>query len=153
MDMPILTNSIHEPAKTIQAKPHLYDFVDRDQIAMPAYFSSAPGVLVVAKDTLAATRRSRGSSRPLGWTPGVLFDGWRKRTADGSVFLWVQRCGRYWSVGRIITSSRGSDEEQVLCCAFKGAPFCARTSVAAMRLAEHCHPVPQTIAGCWMPIF
>jgi hypothetical protein len=153
MDMPDPTNTIHEPAKTTRAEPHLYDFVDRAQTAMTeGCFPGAPGVLVVAKDTLTATRCSRRSSRPLGWTPGALVDGWTKRTADGA-FLWVQRCGRYWSIGRIITSSTGSDVEQVLCCAFKGAPFCARTSVAAMRLAEHCHPVPETIAGCWTPIF
>jgi hypothetical protein len=113
---------------------------------MPPYCSSALGVLVVAKDTLAAIGRSRGS---VGWTPGVLFDGCKKQTADAS--LWVQRCGRYWSVGRNIVTSRGS-EEQVLCCAFEDLPFCARTRAAAMRLAEHCHPFPQTIAGCWKPI-
>jgi hypothetical protein len=149
MDTLTQPHAIREAAKTTQVAPHLYDFVDRDQIDMPSYCSSAPGVLVVAKDTLAATRRSRRSSRPLEWTRGFLFDGWQTQTADGSAVLWVQRRGRYWFVGRITTRPHG---EQILCCAFAGAPFCARTSAAAMRFAEHCHPLPQTIAGCWTPI-
>jgi len=150
MDIPDPIPATHELARKDGAAPHLYDLVDRSQFDMPPYCSSAPAVLVVAKDTLAAIRRLRGSSRPLKWTPGVLFDGCKTRTADA--FLCVQRCGPYWSVGRVITSSTGSEVEQILCCAFNYLPYCARTRAAAMRLAEHCHPLPQLVAASWKPI-
>ncbi len=36
MDMLDPTRASHEPAKPNEASPHLYDFIDRAQIAMPA---------------------------------------------------------------------------------------------------------------------
>ncbi len=140
-------------AKTTTALLHLYDFTDRVRTAMPEwYLPSAPGVLAVAKDTLAAAGHFPGASPPLGWSRRA--SGWSKPTADGIAVLWVQRCGRYWVVERMITSSTGDKVEQALCCAFAGVPFWANSREAAMRLAEHCHPVPQPpIAGCWMVTF
>jgi hypothetical protein len=144
---------MNAPAKTSTAAPHLYDFIDRSQTEIPEwYLPSALGVLLVAKDTLAAAGRSPVASSRLGWSRRA--SGWSKPAADGAAVLWVQRCGHYWGVERMITSSTGDKVEEALCCAFAGVPFWAPTREAAMRLAEHCHPIPQPpIAGCWMPTF
>ena len=127
--------------------PNLFDTVDRDQTEMPDfYLPAAPEVLIASPDMLRAAGDVPGASDPAGWTHGA--SGLMKPSRDGRSVLWVQRCGRYWIIERSELDDHGSDETLVF--AFVLMPIWTRTCNSAMRLAEHCDPIPRApLAGYW----
>jgi hypothetical protein len=139
-------NALHPAAAT----PLMFEFVDRCDTAMPAdYLPSAPGVMFANEDVLSGAGYVSGSIRPKGWhkhQPG----NYRKRV--GNHVLLVRQCRdarcAHWTIERY-----GFWEfkwVEALVFPFGHVPIWARTRQAAMRLAEHCCPVPcLPVAGRW----
>jgi hypothetical protein len=144
--------------------------LDRDQAGMPDYFvPEAPGALLAGKDMLIAAGDIPGAPEPKGWTPGVPLmpelngrRAWEtadfeKPSADGERMLRIKRLGKFWMPERSIRVKCGRynyREVQALVFAFGSAPIWTRTPRAAMRLAAHCDPIPNTpVAGFWRPMF
>ena len=122
--------------------PLLFEFVDRAETAMPTdYLPEAPGVLVTSETPNAAK-----------------LDGWRRhqpgdyRKRVGKHVLQVRQCGNSksnrWTIERFEFFDYKGMEALVF--PFGHLPIWARTHQAAMRMAEHCYPVPQPpVVGCW----
>jgi hypothetical protein len=126
-------------------------------------------VLLAGKDMLIAIGIVPGAPEPDGWTPGLPLipevDGRRawetadfeKPSPDGNRMLRAQRFGKFWMPERstkIISGRYKYREIERLVFAFGEIPIWTRTRQAAMRLAEHCDPIPRTpVAGLWLPVF
>jgi len=121
--------------------------IDRILTEMPDYYlPAAPGVLVAGADMLYAAGDFPGAPAPAGWARRA--SGWMKPSRDNSRTLWVQPCGRYWIIERSPVDVSAHDETLVF--AFVLLPIWTRTMASAMRLAEHCDPIPQSpVAGYW----
>lgn len=149
--------------------PEVFEcMLDRAQAGMIEYFlpEAVRGVLIAGRDMLAAAGHIPGAPEPVGWTPSVpLLPGWRgqevadfeKPSADGQRMLRAKRYGNFWMVERSIRVIRGRyqmREIQGLVFSFESVPIWTRDQKAAMRLAEHCDPIPAPpVAGYWMPLF
>jgi hypothetical protein len=144
--------------------------LDRDQAGIPPlYMPNVSGVLLAGKDMLIAAGDVSGAPAPVGWgstgpavPEGDCFSNCRtadfeKPSRDGNYVLRAKRFGKFWAPERsiIITSGRYKCREiQALVFAFGEIPIWTRTSQAAMRLAEHCDPIPAApVAGFWRPMF
>jgi hypothetical protein len=144
--------------------------LDRDQAGIPpAYMLKVSGVLLAGRDMLNAIGMAPGAPEPDGWLPAVPVipegEGFRacgmadfeKPSSDGNRVLRAKRFGNFWAPERStkITSGRYKYRLiETLVFAFGEIPIWTRTHQAAMRLAEHCDPVPTTpIAGFWLPMF
>jgi hypothetical protein len=150
--------------------PEVFEcMLDRAQAGMTEYFmpEAVRGVLIAGRDMLAAAGHIPGAPEPVGWTPGVplLPDypralevaDFEKPSADGERMLRAKQFGHFWMVERSIRVSRGryqTREIQGLVFAFGSVPIWTRDQKAAMRLAEHCDPIPAPpVAGYWLPLF
>jgi hypothetical protein len=151
-----------------------HEIVECDLVFDPAvqlYFQHPTRrVLIAGKDTLLAAGDFPGAPDPHGWAPGVPLmpevDGGRawetanfeKPSLDGKRTLRVGRLGEFWMPER---STRNLSDRykyrtiEALVFAFGDIPIWTRTRQAAMRLAEHCDPVPRSpMAGSfWFPVF
>jgi hypothetical protein len=132
------------------AAPLMFEYVDRGDTAMPAdYLPQAPGVMFANEDILNGAGYLPGSSRPKGWLknqPG----NYTKRV--GKHVLQVRQCGDSRSVHWTVERFEFWDFKwiEALVFPFGHVPIWARTRQAAIRLAEHCYPVPcLPIAGRW----
>ena len=80
-----------------------------------------------------------------------------KLSRDGNYVLRAKRLGKFWAPERSIkiTSGRYTYRSiEALVFAFGEIPIWTRTHQAAMRLAEHCDPIPASpVAGFWRPMF
>jgi hypothetical protein len=80
-----------------------------------------------------------------------------KPSRDGNYVLRAKRFGKFWAPERSIkiTSGRYTYRSiEALVFAFGEIPIWTRTRQAAMRLAEHCDPIPASpVAGFWRPMF
>jgi hypothetical protein len=132
------------------AAPLMFEYVDRGDTAIPEdYLPQAPGVMFANEDILNGAGYLPGSSRPKGWSehqPGC----YRKRV--GEHVLQVRQCGNsrstHWTIERVEPWADKGIEALVF--PFGHVPIWARTRQAAIRLAEHCYPVPcLPVAGCW----
>jgi hypothetical protein len=154
-----------------EVAPEIFECdLDRDQAGIPpAYMLNVSGVLLAGRDMLIAIGMAPGAPEPDGWIPAVPaipeVDGFRacgkadfeKPSRDGNRVLRAKRFGKFWSAERStkITSGRYKLRLiETLVFAFGEIPIWTRTHQAAMRLAEHCDPIPATpVAGFWLPIF
>jgi len=144
--------------------------LDRDQAGIPSpYMLSVSGVLLAGKDMLIAAGDVSGASEPVGWVATVpaIPEGYcfalcrtadfEKPSRDGNYVLRAKRFGKFWAPERSIkiTSGRYTYRSiEALVFAFGEIPIWTRTRQAAMRLAEHCDPIPATpVAGFWRPMF
>lgn len=142
------------PAAVQQAKPTsvlFEDFIDRDQAQMPRwYLPAAPGALIAGGTILSATGYRPGSYRPPGWNKSD-YANFSKWSLDSTRVLWVKMCGDFWVLLRNEFSGKPGPYTHTLTCAFSGRPIWTRRPQAAMRLAEHCDPIPQApVAGRWV---
>ena len=136
-----------------ETTPRLFEhIIDRDQTALPLdYIRYAPGVVTASKDMLRAAGHTPGRRRPCGWKqrqPGVF-----RKPIDNQLFLQVRQCGDarsdHWTV-ELVHKQDFSEWVDALTCAFSWRPIWAGTYQGAMRLAEHCHPLPRPpVAGRW----
>jgi len=141
---------------------------DLSEIRTPyPYWPDIPGVLIAGRDMLLAAGDVPGASNPKGWSPCagyVLWVGWRpgaggfkKRSCDGIHTLRVSKWGEYWLVERwakVVSGKYKYREMHALVFAFQRTPIWTRTREAAMRLAEHCDPIPRSpVAGYWAPAY
>jgi hypothetical protein len=144
--------------------------LDRDQAGIPPlYMPNVSGVLLAGKDMLIAAGDVSGAPEPDGWLPtvpaipeGSCFSNCRtadfeKPSRDGNYILRAKRVGKFWAPERSIkiTSGRYTHRSiEALVFAFGEIPIWTCTHQAAMRLAEHCDPVPAApVAGFWRPMF
>jgi hypothetical protein len=135
------------------ATAHLFDQVlDRAQTEMPEwYLRSAREVLIAARDILATSGHWPGTFHAAGWSRGA--SGFKKASRDGKSVLWVQSCGKFWTIERSIHLDAVYMEDMVLVSAFGALPIWTRTRQAAMELAEYCDPLPRDpITGYWADV-
>lgn len=146
--------------------PRLFEcYIERAQTEMPGfYLPNARGALIAGDDMLHAAGYVSGSYRPRGWTPAKPGNYQRR---IGGYTLRVRQCGDrhsdHWVIDRLRTLKvngalvvLGYDYliVETLVCAFGSVPIWARKYQAAMRLAEHCHPIPRSpVAGCWIEAY
>lgn len=130
--------------------PHI---VDREQIELPSfYLPDAPGVVIASQTMLRAAGHTSNHRLPPKWkevNPGV----WRKDIGDLRL-LQVRQSGdaqsEHWMIEVLHQQWFAPPEVHAFVCASSGRPIWANTRQGAMRLAEHCYPVPRsTIAGHW----
>jgi hypothetical protein len=135
--------------------------IDRSQTQMPNHYLPGAAVVSIAGEgMLQAAGHVPGSYRPRAWRrgePGVF----GKPSRDGAHMLRVRQCGRakdknkLWVIERTSrTSFLGIPQvEEALVFAFGNVPIWTRTYQAAMRLAEHCDPLPRPpVVGCWIKV-
>jgi hypothetical protein len=129
--------------------PKLFEFIDRAQAGLPEHFLSATkGVLVAGPDLIGRLDDFSGSEHT--WKPSLHGDGFGHDLPESNCCLLVDRLGEFWYVSRLIVGEHNFGP-QVLVVAFDNVPICTRTSDEAIRLAEHCHPIPRSpMAGCWV---
>jgi hypothetical protein len=135
--------------------PRLFEsIIDRDRTALPSsYLPEAPGVLIASEDMLRAAGHAPHGHRPRGWTP--LRPGVFRISIGNLVFLQVRQCGNarsdHWTIEVVHDPVVSPEWAEALVCAFSGRPIWARTYQGAMRMAEHCYPLPRPpVAGRWV---
>jgi hypothetical protein len=156
-----------------EAAPKIFECdLDRDQAGIPpAYMLNVSGVLLAGRDMLIAIGMAPGAPEPDGWQPAVpaIPDAacfpvcrtadFEKPSRDGNRVLRAKRFGKFWSAERSTNITSGRYKLRLietLVFAFGNGeiPIWTRTHQAAMRLAEHCDPIPTTpVAGFWLPMF
>ena len=148
-----------------EGSPQLFECVLSHQST--PYWLDTPWVLVAGEQMLTAAGEISGAPNPEGWSPCaryVLGAGWtrgaggfKKRACDGIHTLHVYQWGEYWLIerwARINTGRYKCRQISPLVFAFGRAPIWTRTCRAAMRLAEHCDPIPRDpVAGYWVPAY
>ncbi len=152
------------------APPAFDTWLDRDQAKIPSYYlPEAPGVAIAGNAILRAIGYRPGSKRPSDWfkhNPGVFrylkrFTNAagmvRYRAHDDGVILQVRQCGKLWVIERFRSrdwAGRPGLNIYALVCTKTGRLIWAPTYQAAMRLANHCHPTPQSpIVGQWAQVY
>lgn len=141
--------------------PLIECLLDRDQTDVPSYYlPDAEGVNIAGEAMLSAAgyrQRSNGSND---W----LQQGWYKKdnhvfrrpTSDEDRILQVRRCGRFWVTEHYLKSEIDpviGIRPYALCCVFSERPIWTRGYRAAMKLAEHCDPIPRPpVAGRWKAV-
>jgi hypothetical protein len=139
---------------TDEVIPQLFEpFITRAEAGLPeAYLSAAKGVLVAGPDLIRGLDYLSGSDYS-DWVPSQDSAVLERVFPELNSCLRVSRHGEFWYVQRIIVGQYNREEFQALVVAFENVPICTHTSDEAMRLAEHCHPVPRSpTAGCWVEI-
>jgi hypothetical protein len=156
-----------------EVAPEIFECdLDRDQAGIPPlYMPKVSGVLLAGRDMLIAIGMAPGAPEPDGWLPAVptIPDAdcfplcrtadFEKPSRDGNRVLRAKRFGKFWAPERStkITSGRYKLRLiEALVFAFGNGeiPIWTHTHQAAMRLAEHCDPIPATpVAGFWLPKF
>jgi hypothetical protein len=154
-----------------EVAPEIFECdLDRDQAGIPpTRMLKISSVLLAGKDMLIAIGAGPGAPEPIGWVPAVpaipddscypleRTADFEKRSRDGKHVLRAKRFGKFWTAERstIVGSGRYKLRLiQALVFAFGEVPIWVRTHQAAMRLAEHCDPIPVTpVAGFWRPMF
>jgi len=128
------------------------DVLDRAQTEMPEwYMQSAKTVLIAGYDMLRAAGHRSGVSQPAGWSRGA--SGFKKTARDDKSVLWIQRCGLFWMIERSRFLDCGDMRNEALAFTFGPMPIWAPTRQTAMRLAEHCDPIPcAPVAGYWADV-
>jgi hypothetical protein len=134
-----------------EVAPQLFEcFIGRGTAGLPEDFLSvAKGVVVAGPDLIRGLDDFSGSDDWIPRDDGAVF---YRDLPDVNGGLLVHRIGGFWYVQIIIfrEHNRGA-EYWVLVVAFENVPMCTRTSDEAIRLAEHCHPIPRSpMAGCWV---
>ena len=133
--------------------PPLFDrTVDRQGALPPFYLPDAPVALIASKDMLRVIELNHKHA-PRGWTqdePGVF-----RKPVSKMVLLRVRQCvdGQtdLWAIELLHRQMFDRTLVDALVCAFSGRPIWASTCQDAMRLAEHCYPLPRPpVAGCWI---
>jgi hypothetical protein len=137
-----------------QTAPRLFErIIDRNQTALPSdYLPEAPGALIASEDMLRAAGHTKRRHRPHGWSPrkpGVF-----RKLIGNELLLQVRQCGNarsdHWSIEVVHVPEFSREWVEALVCAFSGRPIWALTYQGAMRMAEHCHPLPRPpVAGRW----
>jgi hypothetical protein len=134
--------------------PRLFErIIDRNQTALPScYLPQAPGALIASKDMLRAAGHTSHRRRPQGWTP--LRPGVFRKPVGNQLLLQVRQSGNarsdHWTIEVVHDPGFSQEWVEALVCAFSGRPIWARTYQGAMRMAEHCHPLPRPpVAGRW----
>lgn len=134
--------------------PPLFDRTVDRQVALPSfYLPDAAGALIVSKDMLRMIELSFKHA-PRGWTeyrPGVF----RKPVSKTVRRLQVRQCvdeqTDLWVIELLHRQMFDRTLVDALVCAFSGRPIWASTCQDAMRLAEHCYPLPRSlVAGHWV---
>ena len=120
--------------------------IARNQTELPAYYlPEVEGVLIAGEDMLCAAGYRPGSNRPRGWSRIDSHIFVRYFARDGVHSLRARRCGDFWAVERLRDRTI-----YALVFAFGPRPIWTRTFQAAIRLAEHCDPIPSApVAGYW----
>lgn len=154
-----------------EVSPQIFECdLDREQAGIPAgYMLKVSGVLLAGRDVLIAAGMAPGAPEPDGWQPTVppvlecnafrlaRTADFEKPSRDGNRVLRAKRFGKFWAPERSSTTSSGPYKLRLieaLVFAFGEVPIWTRTPQAAMRLAEHCDPIPTTpVAGFWLPMF
>jgi len=154
-----------------EVAPEIFEcLLDRDQAGIPPlWMLKTSRVLLAGKDMLIAIGDVPGAPEPRGWTPGVPVmpevNGRRaigtadfeKPSQDGNRMLRAKRLGKFWMPERSTKVVWGRYTYRLvhaLVFAFGEVPIWTRTPQAAMRLAEHCDPMPDApVAGFWLPMF
>jgi hypothetical protein len=137
-----------------EVAPQLFEcFIARAQTGLPEdYLSSAKGVVVAGPDLLrgvSGVSKSGYSNWIASWG-GAVFE---RDLPEENGCLRVNQLGEFWYIQRIVIGRYNREEFQGLVLAFEHAPICTNTYQEAMRLAEHCHPVPRPpMAGCWVEV-
>lgn len=146
-------------AKTLRQEPvdlqgPLFECsLDRNQTALSSCNNLpwAERVLIAGEGMLRAAGYRPGSCRPDGWVRENRSLYWRKRNYSGN--LSVSVCGEFWLVQRFCADKPSVSSYchlNVLACGFSRWPILTRTPEAAMRLADHCDPIPRPpVAGAW----
>ena len=133
--------------------PPLFDrTVDRQVALPPDYLPDAHVALIASKDMLRMIGLDHKHA-PRGWTqyaPGVF----RKDVSPTVLRLQARQCvdAQTGLLAIELLHRQMFDRTLVdaLVCAFSGLPIWASTCQEAMRLAEHCYPLPRSlVAGCW----
>ena len=122
--------------------------LDRNQTALGNRLPWADRVLIAGDGMLRAAGYRPGSSRPRDWVRGRSCY-WRELSYG---CLWVSSVGKFWLVQRTCPDDPSELYlyYNVLACAFSRWPILTRTPQAAMRLADHCDPIPRApVAGGW----
>ena len=134
--------------------PPLFDrTVDRQVALPPFYLPDAPVALIASKDMLRMIELNHKHA-PRGWTqyaPGVF----RKDVSPTVRRLQVRQCvdaqTDLWAIELPHRQMFAPPLIDALVCAFSGLPIWASTCQEAMRLAEHCYPLPRSlVAGRWV---
>jgi hypothetical protein len=154
-----------------EAAPKVFECdLDRDQAGIPPpYMLKASGVLLAGRDMLIAIGDVPGAPETHGWVATVpaipenadfQLSGtanYEKPSRDGNRVLRAKRFGKFWAPERSTKITWGRlvvRRIDALVFAFGEVPIWTRTPQAAMRLAEHCDPMPDTpVAGFWLPMF
>jgi hypothetical protein len=134
--------------------PRLFErIIDRNQTALPSdYLPEAPGALIAGADMLRAAGHTKRRHRPHGWSPrkpGVF-----RKPIGNQLHLQVRQCGNarsdHWTIEVVHVPEFSREWVEALVCAFSGRPIWVPTYQGAMRIAEHCHPLPRPpVAGRW----
>jgi len=164
------TDNLRSVDSSGTAPPAFDTWLDRDQTEMPSdYLPEAPGVAIAGDAILRAIGYRPGSKRPSDWfkhNPGVFrylkrfktnSGMLRYRAHDDGVIFQVRQCGKLWVIERFRSgdwAGRSGLNIYALVCTKTGRPIWAPTYQAAMRLANHCHPTPQSpIVGHWAQMY
>jgi hypothetical protein len=129
--------------------PELFErFIERADAGLKGDFiGTANGVVVAGRDLIRGLDNFSASD----WLPSYGGGGFDRELPDVHITLEVDRIGDYWYVRRSEYSEY--DRVLILAVAFEKVPICTRTADGAMRLADHCYPVPRwPMAGCWVEI-
>jgi hypothetical protein len=129
------------------AAPELFErFIERaDAGPIGDLIGTANGVLVAGRDLI----RGLDNFSARDWVPSHGGGGFDRELPDLHTTLWVDRIGDYWYVRRSEYSEY--DRVLILAVAFDNVPICTHTADDAMRLADHCYPVPRwPMAGRWV---
>jgi len=139
--------------------PKLFEcFIDRAEASLPEHFlSAAKGVLVAHPDLIGSLGDFSRSGYT--WKPNLRGDGFDSALPKERRILQVKQIGQFWYIQRIgVDRPDRFLDFQVLVFPFENVPFCTRTCEDAMRLAEHCSPMPCSpmphppVPGCWVEL-
>jgi len=133
------------------SKP-FFTHLDREEIELPSfYLPDASGVVITSQAMLCAAGHTPNRRLPPKWkkvAPGVF----RKDIRDLRP-LQVRQSGdarsNHWMIEVLHQQFLAPPKVHALVCAFSGRPLWADTRLGAMRLAEHCHPLPRSIIAAY----
>ena len=132
---------------TEEVAPQVFDFMDRAQASLPQHcLCAAKGVCVASPDLI--RELDEPTDPDASWRLNAFSDGFDRLLLKEKRMLRVRQFGQFWYIQRL-----GGDVLHVesLVFPFENVPFCTRTREDAMRLAEHCSPIPRSpVPGCWV---
>jgi hypothetical protein len=133
---------------TDEVAPQVFKLLDRTQAELPEHcLSEATAVVVASPDLIRGLDDFTNSS----WRPNLYGDGFDRALPEERRILRVRQFGQFWYIQRLCFDDYGLD--QALVFPFDNVPICTRTCEEAMRLAEHCSPMPHSpVMGCWVKL-